>query len=283
MAMSPPVMLHFTKAWQESLSAPIQRGQPLRILFDPERLPQCRLTMRGAEFWDIVGYVRCHPSGQLYEQSMLEPIRPSPSGPVVALQPVPFELSVPIDATGLELWFENMDTYYQTCRVWDSDFSRNYWFDVQGVGSQPRENVAYRLGAIPDLSIVNVTGQRAHKENVFPAPPSGPQVGSDYQTKLGVSAWARNLAYEKHVWVDLHVFDGHDVVIGRQTLPLQWQMPGGGAGDSFGLDATVYHGSVSPRPDARKLQYRLYYEVSGRVYTDGIAHEHQLPEDAVAR
>ena len=28
MAMSTPVMLHFTKGWQESLSAPIQRAAP---------------------------------------------------------------------------------------------------------------------------------------------------------------------------------------------------------------------------------------------------------------
>jgi len=152
-----------------------------------------------------------------------------------------------------------------------------------------RENVAYRLGAIPDQSIVNVTGQHVRKENVFPSPPTGSKVGSDFQTKLGVSAWVRNRAYQKYVWVDLHVFDGHDAVIARQTLPLQWQMPGAGDGESFGLDTTVYRGStatpgsVSPRPDARKLQYRLYYEVSGRVYTDGVAHEQQLPEDAVVK
>jgi len=284
---SPPVVLHFMKGWQENLTAPIERGRPLRILFDPERLPQCRLNVRGAEFWDIVGHVVHHPGGQRYEQSMLEPLRPTATGPVVTLRSASFEISVPIDTTGLELWFDNMDTYYRTCRVWDSDFSRNYWFDVRGPGPLPRENVGYRAGAIPDQSIVNVMSQRARKENVFPAQPTGPRVGSDLQTKLGVSAWARNLAYEKHVWVDLHIFDAHDTVIARQTLPLQWQMPGGGDGDSFGLDAPVYRGStatpgsVSPRPDARKLQYRLYYEVSGGTYTDGIAHEQQLPEDAV--
>jgi len=284
--MMPPV-LHFMKGWQENQSAPIQRGQPIRILFDPDRLSQCRLTMRGAEFWDIVGHVVCHPAGQRYEQSMLEPIRSTPQGPVVTLHSAPFEFVVPIDATGLELWFDNMDTYYRTCRVWDSDFGRNYWFGIDGPGPQPRENVAYRFGAIPDQSIVNVTGQHVRKENVFPSPPTGSKVGSDYQTKLGVSAWVRNLAYQKYAWVDFHVFDGHDAVIARQTLPLQWQMPGAGDGESFGLDTTVYRGStatpgsVSPRPDARKLQYRLYYEVSGRVYTDGVAHEQQLPEDAV--
>src|SRR5262245_42932559 len=189
---------------------------------------------------------------------MLEPIRPTPSGPVVSLQPTQFELSIPVDATSLELWFENMDTYYRRCQAWDSDFGRNYWFGVQGAGPQWRDNVGYRWGAILDRSMVNVVGQYVRKENVFPTPPSGSRAGSDLQTKLAVSAWARNLAYEKNVWVDLHIFDAHDVVIHRQTIGLQWQMPGGGNGDTFGLDATVYHsstatpGSVSSRPDARK-------------------------------
>lgn len=284
--LSPPV-LHFMKGWQEQQSAPIQRGQPLRIVFDAERLSQCRMTMRGAEFWDIVGHVVCHPAGQRYEQSMLEAIRSTPNGPIVTMRSAPFDFVVPIDATRLELWFDNMDTYYRTCRVWDSDFGRNYWFGVEGPEPQPRDNVAYRRGAIPDLSIVNVAGQRVRKENVSPAPPRGSRVRRDLQTKLGVWAWVRNLAYEKHVWVDLHVFDADDVVIARQTLPLQWQTPGSGGGDSFVLDATAYcgstatPGSTSQRSDARKLQYRMYYEASGRVYTDGIAHEQQLPEDAV--
>ena len=173
MAVQTAVVLHFEKGWQESLSAPIQRGQPLGILFDPERLAYCRLTMRGAEFWEILGHIRCHPGGQLYEHSMLEPIRPTPNGPVVALQPAPFELYVPVDTTALELWFENTDTYYRTCRTWDSNFGRNYLFDVEGAGPQPRENVAYRFGAVSNLSMVNVIGQRVRKENVFPAPPRG--------------------------------------------------------------------------------------------------------------
>jgi hypothetical protein len=38
---------------------------------------------------------------------------------------------------------------------------------------------------------------------------------------------------------------------------------------------------VQPRPDARKVQYRLYYEVNYQVFTDGILHQNELPEDAV--
>jgi hypothetical protein len=44
---------------------------------------------------------------------------------------------------------------------------------------------------------------------------------------------------------------------------------------------TATPGSVQPRPDARKVQYRLYYDVNYQVFTDGILHQSELPEDAV--
>ena len=39
-------------------------------------------------------------------------------------------------------------------------------------------------------------------------------------------------------------------------------------------------GSVWPRPDARLLQFRLYYEVAGQVFTDGYLHAEALQADA---
>jgi hypothetical protein len=38
---------------------------------------------------------------------------------------------------------------------------------------------------------------------------------------------------------------------------------------------------VEYRPEARKVQYRLYYEVNYQVFTDGVLHRHELQEDAV--
>jgi hypothetical protein len=40
---------------------------------------------------------------------------------------------------------------------------------------------------------------------------------------------------------------------------------------------------VQPRPDARRLQYRLYYEMAHQVFTDGVLHQHDIPEDAITR
>ena len=36
---------------------------------------------------------------------------------------------------------------------------------------------------------------------------------------------------------------------------------------------------MSRRPEARKVQYRLYAEMNGALYTDGILHGHELSED----
>ena len=36
------------------------------------------------------------------------------------------------------------------------------------------------------------------------------------------------------------------------------------------------------RPDARKLQYRLYYEVDDQVFTDDLLHQLEIDEDMLA-
>ena len=33
------------------------------------------------------------------------------------------------------------------------------------------------------------------------------------------------------------------------------------------------------RPDARKVQLRLYYDVNGEIFTDGLLHQYDVPAD----
>jgi hypothetical protein len=86
-----------------------------------------------------------------------------------------------------------------------------------------------------------------------------------------------------------HVFDGDDQFIHSETFIMHFPGSDAGGGDRFGFDDVVYHGSGGGsgmgawiRPDARKLQYQLYYEVSGQVFTDGLLHQHEVDGDAVA-
>jgi hypothetical protein len=92
---------------------------------------------------------------------------------------------------------------------------------------------------------------------------------------LSVQAWVRNVAYDKEVWVDLYVI-GEGGVLHAETIPLGYQEPAGGGGDFFAAGAAV----PAPKPGAGgalgMLQFRLYGQMHGQIFTDGILHSHRL-------
>lgn len=105
--------LRFRSDWTVAHDATVRGGEPLRIEYDPARLPGCRASYRGRDAWSIVGHARFHPSLELES---------------VALTSGFAELDVPPGATRLELWFSNTDN--TGCVAWDSCYGQNYWLDV---------------------------------------------------------------------------------------------------------------------------------------------------------
>jgi hypothetical protein len=278
----------FLSDWRQEQQGSIERGGRLKIDYDTARSARCFTMWHGAEVGDIVAYIRFHPRGEIFNGSVIAPVRASenPPGMVVGHVPVPFELPVPSDATRAEIWFHN---FYQTssrCDGWDSRFGENYWFDVGGATPRvPAQPVSYRNGAVTEPDMVNVLDQSVTKVNAFPRPAGGgsPE-GSNWQTILKVAALVRQTAYGANAWIDVHVFDGQDQLIYTETLTLPYT----GYGSTFRYEfsgkiyqgTTATPGSVQPRPEARKVQYRLYYEVNYQLFTDGILHQHDLQEDA---
>jgi hypothetical protein len=153
----------------------------------------------------------------------------------------------------------------ETARIlgaYDSQFGYNYRFIVDQAG--PAQPVMYRTGTQRSLEMVNVFAEKIAKiRRPFGNTPSA---GSLLETHLDLTVWARNLAYNKNVWVDLHVFDQDDNRVSADTLTLKYS--GSAAGN------------VWPRADAKRMPYRVYYEVNGGVFTDGILHQVSLPGDA---
>jgi len=149
----------------------------------------------------------------------------------------------------------------------------------------PLESVTYREGAIPRPDMVNVLDAGASKENAKSPGPTGDAAGLELETKLSVQAWVRNVDPAKHTWVDLHLFDENDQLIRGETLPLEYQKSADDDGDIYAFDGSVYRGtgavggSVWFGQDARKVQYRLYYEVNGIVFSDGLLRQHDLASD----
>lgn len=129
--------------------------------------------------------------------------------------------------------------------------------------SAPSESCAAesRPGAVSSLEMVNIF------ENALPSP-----------SRLLTKVWVRNVAYDKRVWLDLDVLGRSGEPLHSESLPLQYLEPAGGAGDFFLGDLTVQGTAArSARTTAgRQLRYRLYYEVGGQVFTDGLCHHQHL-------
>jgi Family of unknown function (DUF6209) len=117
--------LRFLSDWSQEQSGDIRPGESLSIEYAIERLPGCRASRYGRDAWSIIAGMRFHPIGQ--EESGAVTAREQ-SGAVVA---APLTVEVPIDATRIELWFQNTDN--TGCVAWDSRYGQNYWFDVNSV------------------------------------------------------------------------------------------------------------------------------------------------------
>ncbi|HET7654549.1 MAG TPA: hypothetical protein VFK42_16050, partial [Acidimicrobiales bacterium] len=74
--------------------------------------------------------------------------------------------------------------------------------------------------------------------------------------------------------------------IRSQTLSMDFVGVGEDGGEIVGFEGGVYKGmgaspgSVWLAPDARKVQYRVYCEAGGCVYSDGLLRQHDLPADS---
>lgn len=134
--------------------------------------------------------------------------------------------------------------------------------------------------------MVAVFEARATKKNVKAEKATSGSAGLDLETVLFIHAWVRKLGEPRHSWVDVHVFDESDQLIRSETLALSYIGAADDDGEMYGFEGGVYKGtgaspgSVWLAPDARKVQYRVYCEAGGTVYSDGLLRQHDLPPDA---
>jgi hypothetical protein len=105
--------LRFLSDWSTQREGELQAGEPLRIEYDPARLPTCRASYRGQDAWSIACSALFHP-GMTIESVGLK----SGSG----------EIEVPEGSTRVELWFNNTDN--TGCVAWDSRYGQNYVEEV---------------------------------------------------------------------------------------------------------------------------------------------------------
>jgi hypothetical protein len=109
----------FRADWTQTVSGTLVAGRPLRVVYDPARLPQCRGTVQGNPAWAITGYFRLNDGAvQRFSPQLLGGSSPQTS-----------PVSLPNTAGRLEMWFQVTNRW--GCNAWDSAYGRNYGFLVQ--------------------------------------------------------------------------------------------------------------------------------------------------------
>lgn len=115
----------FAPDWTQSVTGTLTAGHPVRIQYDPSRLPQCRGETNGAPAWAIGGYFRVN-GGQAQNFSV---------APISAQTPAPITITLPITPGTVEFWFEVGNRW--GCHAWDSNYGHNYTFRVSADANAP--------------------------------------------------------------------------------------------------------------------------------------------------
>jgi len=249
----------------------------LIVEYDPARLAPGDNTSTANT--DVLCHVRFQPIGETRTESVLEHA-PSFVGAHAAPRPAVLELPVPLGTTEVELWFERRAPAGTS--AWDSRYGQNYTFGVSPEGLPiPMRSVALRPDSLVDLDQVRVAEDTATKEDA--------KLGMSVRTLLVIRAVTEDPDGSDDTWADVHVFDASGDVIHAGTVVFE-QLKGSADPATRVLDDEVYGGSGGgsgmgawSRPDAHTVQYRLYCECAGQVFTDGVLHQFEVPADEDVR
>lgn len=129
--------IHFQWDWNEVAYGARRQGGYLRLYYDLERLPDCRGTHNGYPCWDIVAHARFSPGGQEVSGSVRRLLSENGT-PTNQAEAVPFVTTIPENADGVDIWFENYSGCGSGCRAWDSNYGQNYRFDIWPAADSPR-------------------------------------------------------------------------------------------------------------------------------------------------
>jgi hypothetical protein len=112
--------LTFASDWSETARGELTAGSPVRIVYDLDRLPDCRGETNGSEVWGAGGYASFDGGEPVtFALSRLD------NGVVKAIAA---ELEIPVTARSVELWFASSNRW--GCIAYDSNENANYRFDV---------------------------------------------------------------------------------------------------------------------------------------------------------
>ena len=114
----------FGDDFSETVSGDLAAGGEVQVNYDADRLTDCRGTQGGIDQWAITGWWRVD-GGESHALAVAG-LNSSGSAPVFQLPNVIGEL---------EMWFQNNNKW--GCNAYDSNWSKNYKFDIGGPEGGP--------------------------------------------------------------------------------------------------------------------------------------------------
>ncbi len=129
--------ISFLSNWQQMQFGELRQGGTLVVDYMLDRLPTCRGTHNGHPAWDLVAHARFLPGGEQASGSVR--VFEAPQGtPTNVASSKALAIKIPSSATAVELWFHNFTGAGSSCEAWDSNYGKNYRFDVWPPASDPR-------------------------------------------------------------------------------------------------------------------------------------------------
>ncbi|MCB9655677.1 MAG: hypothetical protein H6729_16255 [Deltaproteobacteria bacterium] len=120
----------FARDWSEKVGGRLIAGKKFGVDYDEARLPRCRASHNGNPGWQITAFARYYPSATTEERPLFD-YEMTDTGPDYHtwIKGTP-EFEVPAGTEKVVLWFYNRSAFDHPCEDWDSDYGRNYTFQV---------------------------------------------------------------------------------------------------------------------------------------------------------
>jgi hypothetical protein len=122
--------VEFGSGWTQRLAGKIKPGEPLTLVYDPNRAQQ-RSTHNGYPSWGVEAFVKFSPGGEVVRAPAMtfENRLGTPTSNPLA---TPVTVNVPKGTTEVQVWFRNWSMNNGSpSQSWDSNFGSNYRFQVQ--------------------------------------------------------------------------------------------------------------------------------------------------------
>ncbi|MBI5546612.1 MAG: hypothetical protein HY901_22240 [Deltaproteobacteria bacterium] len=120
--------VQFERGFRQTMVGEVAPGGQLTIEYDPARA-LIDHALNGFPAWGVQAFVRVQPGGRVIEAPVLA-FQSSFGRPAKRPVSKPITVAIPEDATQIQVWFRNWTGADSPREVWDSNFGKNYTFEV---------------------------------------------------------------------------------------------------------------------------------------------------------